>query len=87
MRIIKHQHTTAGQALVEFVLMATLIFFILAAAVDIGLIFFNLQGLNNAAQEGAQWGSRFISVDTATSTFGKLNEDEIRSRIIGESRC
>ena len=43
-----------GQALVEFALAATLIFFLLAAAVDLGLIFFTIQGLHNAAQDGAR---------------------------------
>jgi hypothetical protein len=46
-----------GQALVEFALAATLIFTLLSAAVDLGLIFFTLQGLNVAAQEGAAFGS------------------------------
>lgn len=49
-----------GQAVVEFALSATLIFFLLAAAVDLGLIFFTLQGLHNAAQEGATYGSRWL---------------------------
>ena len=47
-----------GQAIVEFALMATLIFFLLSAVVDLGLIFFTLQALHNAAQEGATYGSR-----------------------------
>jgi Flp pilus assembly protein TadG len=33
-----------GQALVEFVIASTLILLLLAAAVDIGLLFFNMQG-------------------------------------------
>lgn len=49
-----------GQALVEFALAATLIFFLLAAVVDLGLIFFTLQGLHNAAEEGAMYGSRWL---------------------------
>ena len=55
----RHARTT-GQALVEFALASTLIFFMLAAAVDLGLIFFTLQGLHNAAQEGATYGSRWL---------------------------
>jgi hypothetical protein len=61
-----------GQAIVEFALMATLIFFLLSAVVDLGLIFFTLQALHNAAQEGATYGSRnlvlsggVMQVDTA----------------------
>lgn len=46
-----------GQALVEFALAATLIFFLLSASVDLGMILFAVQGLHNAAQEGAMYGS------------------------------
>jgi hypothetical protein len=55
--MIRKFHRETAQAVVEFALAATLIFFLLAAAVDLGLIFFALQGLNNAAQEGANYGS------------------------------
>ncbi len=63
MRRFFHRHRqqrAAGQALVEFALAATLIFFLLAAAVDLGLIFFTVQGMRNAAQEGASYGSRWL---------------------------
>jgi Flp pilus assembly protein TadG len=53
---------TPGQALVEFALAATLIFVLLSAAVDIGLIFFTFQGLRTAAQEGANFGSHPVMV-------------------------
>jgi hypothetical protein len=53
---------TPGQALVEFTLAATLIFVLLSAAVDLGLIFFTLQGLRTAAQEGANFGSHPVMV-------------------------
>lgn len=46
-----------AQAIVEFALAATLIFFLLAAAIDLGLIFFTMQALRTAAQEGATFGS------------------------------
>src|SRR3712207_6280994 len=65
---------TRGQALVEFALAATLIFFLLAAAVDLGLMYFTLQGLHNGAQEGAMYGSRWVASDLT------LDEDAIRSR-------
>ena len=58
-----HRKRTPGQALVEFALAATLIFFLLAATVDIGLMMFALQGLHNAAQEGAAYGSRWLTYD------------------------
>jgi hypothetical protein len=72
------RHTRAkGQALVEFALAATLIFFLLAAAVDLGLIFFTLQGLHNAAQEGAAYGSRWLVTDSGGLT---LDYSGIRNR-------
>ncbi len=76
-----------GQALVEFALAATLIFFLLAAAVDLGLIFFTIQGLHNAAQEGGVYGGRWLT--TTTDGAGKqsrvLNMDAIRERVRKES--
>ena len=68
-----------GQALVEFALTATLIFFLLAATVDLGLIFFTLQGLHNAAQEGGNYGSRFLNAN------GELDYAEIRDRVRHEA--
>jgi hypothetical protein len=53
---------TPGQALVEFTLAATLIFVLLSAAVDLGLIFFTFQGLRTAAQEGAAFGSHPVMI-------------------------
>ncbi len=62
-----------GQALVEFALAATLIFFLLAATIDLGLIFFAMQGITNAAQEGATYGSRWLEED-------RVDYDEIYNR-------
>jgi hypothetical protein len=73
-----------GQALVEFALAATLIFFLLAAAVDLGFMFFALQGLHNAAQEGGTFGSRWLQSDTVTGQR-KLRVNDIRDRIRMES--
>jgi hypothetical protein len=70
-----------GQALVEFALAATLIFFLLAAAVDLGLIFFTIQGLHNAAQDGAFYGSRWLIGNSPRT----LNYDAIRERVRKES--
>src|SRR5215211_5430172 len=72
---------TQGQALVEFALAATLIFFLLAAAVDLGLIFFSLQGMHNAAQEGAAYGSRWL----IGSNPRALDLNSIRDRVRHES--
>jgi Flp pilus assembly protein TadG len=69
----------AGQALVEFALAATLIFLLLSATVDLGLLFFTLQGLHNAAQEGATYGSRWLT------TTWQLDYDGIRDRVRHEA--
>ena len=58
---------TSAQALVEFALASTVIFFLLAAVVDLGLIFFTMQALRVAAQEGANYGSYPKLSDTDTS--------------------
>jgi hypothetical protein len=57
MRFRRRTPRTRGQALVEFTLASTLIFVLLSATVDIGLMFFSLQALRTAAQEGATFGS------------------------------
>src|SRR5215212_441157 len=76
-------HKSKGQALVEFALAATLIFFLLAAAVDLGLMFFAIQGLHNAAQEGGTYGSRWLT----GQGFGvrTLDVNSIRDRVRHES--
>jgi len=81
--MLRHKRTQ-GQALVEFALAATLIFFLLAAAVDVGLIFFALQGMHNAAQEGATYGSRW-AVDIDASNNVVINKNGIIDRVRGES--
>lgn len=58
---------STGQALVEFTLAATLIFFLVSAAVDLGLIFFSVQALRAAAQEGATFGSYPIQITSGGS--------------------
>lgn len=81
---LRNRLRATGQALVEFALAATLIFFLLAAAVDLGLIFFTLQGLNNAAQEGAVYGSRHVLTESNTGRrFVDVNE--VRNRVRYES--
>jgi hypothetical protein len=73
--MLRRHRKTSGQALVEFTLAATLIFFLLAAAVDLGLIFFTLQGMRTAAQEGAAFGSYPAQVMNAD---GSLNRVDLR---------
>jgi hypothetical protein len=79
----RHPKTKKGQALVEFALAATLIFFLLAAAVDLGLMFFAVQGLHNAAQEGGTYGSRWLT--GVGYGVRVLDENEIRDRVRHES--
>jgi Flp pilus assembly protein TadG len=81
--MLQHKHTQ-GQALVEFALAATLIFFLLAAAVDVGLIFFALQGMHNAAQEGATYGSRW-AVELDASNNIAINTNAIIDHVRNES--
>lgn len=75
---------TTGQAIVEFALMATLIFFLLAAAVDLGLIFFTVQALHNAAQEGTNYGSRWVQTNQTTGVT-TLDQQAIRDRVRHEA--
>ena len=77
-------HKSRGQALVEFALAATLIFFLLAAAVDLGFMFFAVQGLHNAAQEGGTYGSRWL-VSNPTSGARVLDVNAIRDNVRHES--
>ncbi len=72
-----------GQALVEFVIASTLILLLLAAAVDIGLLFFNMQGLTTAAQEGATYGSRYLVVQP--NGVVDLDYEMIRTRVRQEA--
>jgi len=69
-----------GQALVEFALAATLIFTLLSASVDLGLMFFSMQALRVAAQEGATFGSHPITnmnadgvhIDSVDLNYGQI---------------
>jgi hypothetical protein len=74
-----------AQALVEFSLAATLIFFLLAAVVDLGLIYFTMQALRVAAQEGANYGSytkaRVNSNGAVTEVY--IDSAEIARRVYG----
>ncbi len=103
MHYLHHHRQPSGrapaQAIVEFALASTLIFFLLSAAIDLGLIFFTLQGLRTAAQEGATFGSYPVAVYRNGSTdvydpanasglsFNRvdLNYPEIIQRIYGSS--
>jgi hypothetical protein len=73
MRKWLHRTRKKGQALVEFALAATLIFFLLGAAVDIGLMFFTMQELRVAAQEGATFGSYPVAVVGGNNTVQSID--------------
>lgn len=68
-------HKAGAQALVEFALAATLIFMLLSAAVDLGLIFFSLQNLRTAAQEGATFGSNPVTYTNANGGVTRVDID------------
>src|SRR5690349_11473432 len=78
------QNKSRGQALVEFALAATLIFFLLAAADDLGFMFFVVQGLRNAAREGGNYGSRWLISNPATGAR-VLDVNPIRDNVRHES--
>jgi hypothetical protein len=83
MQTPKSQRKRAGQALVEFALSATLLFFILTAIIDFGLAFFAYQGIVGAAQEGASYAS--FKPTTSAGGVPTLNDTEIRQRVRFES--
>ncbi|HEU4328191.1 MAG TPA: TadE family protein [Roseiflexaceae bacterium] len=76
---LRRKRKAAAQALVEFALAATLIFLLLAAAVDLGLIYMMVQALHNAAQEGAAYGSRWMTVPASGPST--LDYNGIRQRV------
>lgn len=84
MRRFSHPKTEA-QALVEFALSATVIFLLLAAAIDLGLLFFTQQSITNAAQEGATYGSRWLQDKPGAPGVRQLNVAEIQRRVRYES--
>jgi hypothetical protein len=72
-----------GQALVEFALVITLLFFIFSAGVDLGLIFYSYQALANAAEEGTAYGSMYPVINSGSGTAH--NDTAIRLRVRNES--
>ncbi|MCG8347268.1 MAG: pilus assembly protein [Chloroflexales bacterium] len=80
---ISFRQRSKAQALVEFALAATLIFMLVAAAVDLGLIFLARQALRAAVQEGATFGSYpvFERDGEGNVIAVKLDEAAIRQRV------
>lgn len=68
-----------GQAVVELALSITLIYLLLAAAIDFGLAYFVYQGLAGSAQEGAQFAAR----KPTNGTSSNLGEVQQRARTEG----
>lgn len=77
----KTRQRTRAQALVEFALAAVLIFLLLSAAIDLGLIFFRHQGLYNASLEGAQYGSRSTITLSGAQLSAKYPSEVDRQRV------
>lgn len=91
---LRRRRRAPAQAMVEFALASTLIFFLLSAAVDLGLIYFTFQTVRVAAQEGATFGSYPVPVYSSggsdvynpaspSGTFARvdLNYPEIINRV------
>lgn len=83
MPLRRTRRRSPGQALVELALAITLIFLLVAATVDLGLIFFTLQAMRTAAQEGATFGSYPVSYLNANGSLNRvdLRYDEIVRRV------
>lgn len=77
---LQRKRKQAGQALVEFALTATVLFFFLSAIIDLGLAFFAHQGLKGAAYEAVSYGALF-----PLRSDGTINTQEIRDRLRYES--
>ncbi|XSG74298.1 TadE/TadG family type IV pilus assembly protein [Herpetosiphon llansteffanensis] len=77
---LKPKRKQAGQALVEFALTITVLFFFLSAIIDLGLAFFAHQGLKGAAYEAVSYGALF-----PLTSDGAVNGQEIRDRLRYES--
>lgn len=84
---MRQRSRTTGQALVEFALAATLIFMLLSAAIDLGLIFLTQQALYNASEEGAAYGTLSGQyLDKSVDPWAmRVNVDEIRKRVRTEA--
>lgn len=68
MKIKKHER---GQSLVELAISLVILLFLLAGAVEFGIIFFQFVQLRDAAQEGALYGS--INPPESATDTDKIN--------------
>ncbi len=83
MQLPTNQRKRAGQALVEFALTVTLLFFLLTATIDFGLAFFAYQGIAGAAQEGVSYAA--FKPLAASGNTPVVNDVEIRQRVRNEA--
>ncbi len=70
----KHRRGEHGQSLVELAMSLTIILFLLAGAVDFSIAYFSFAAMQDAAQEGALYGS-----------INPGNEEGIKARVRGAS--
>jgi len=65
---MKHIKSERGQSLVELAISIVILVYLLAGAVEFGLVFFQYVQLRDAAQEGALYGSLHPPADAAADT-------------------
>lgn len=67
-----------GQAIIEFALIAILLFVVIFGIIEFALIMYNKAMITNASREGAREGVMY-RVDTSTYDYDPLDPDQIRS--------
>jgi Flp pilus assembly protein TadG len=65
---MKHLSSERGQSLVELAISIVILIYLLAGAVEFGIVFFQYVQLRDAAQEGALYGSMHPPADAAADT-------------------
>jgi hypothetical protein len=69
----RYRHMTRGQSLVEFALIAPLLFAMMFILVELGIIFSIYVGLTNSAREGARAGVAYQYVQTSPASTPATN--------------
>jgi hypothetical protein len=79
----KHQRQRVrGQSIVEFALSSIILFLVLTAVVDVGLIFLSYQTMINAVKEGLSYGAyRPVLPNTSDPSHPLPNDTNIRYRV------
>jgi hypothetical protein len=71
-----------GQSIVEFALSSIILFLLLAAVVDVGMIFLTYQTMINAVKEGLSYGAyRPVRPNTSNPSQPLTNDTNIRYRV------